>query len=286
MKVALIAEWPNCGTDHVMHTIQETIAPKGIEADIFNVHKLDEVDLTKYDVVHFGFYDYCRALKANNYPAVITANVWHMSFANETDKAILDKYNIDQLIVDDVMTLQQLGLLGFTNVTKIPMPINPNKFPHLEEPNTEFTVGVFCNNYWYKNPEKVISAAKLAGIACHATVMDENRTSYNLDPIKDIYSKVHILASGTFVDTNSLPLREALLCGRPVLSTQSDGMGRVLRDGVNGYWYNGSITDLAEKMLLCKENYTMLAEGARNTVFESVDDIANSYINMWEKIVQ
>ena len=290
MKIALLSGFPNGAIDQVMQAIQKATAPLGIETDILGVYKPEfkDTDLNNYDIAHAGFYPYFMMTPPENLPAGMTANVWHISFApggGLLPDLVRNGHEINRFIVDDVMTLQQLGLVGFTDVTKIPLPVDPSKWHHLPAPKSEFTVGIFCNDYPYKRWEVVVQAAKQAKVKCLAFVMPEGRKDYDLDPLNDIYAKVHVLASATFVDTNSLPLREALMCGRPVVSTQNDGMSRVLVDGVNGYWFDGSTKDLAEKLTYCKENYERLAAGARNTTMESLEYIGQAYKKVWEGVL-
>ena len=287
MRVALLAGHPNGAIDQVMQTLKVAVAPLGVEADVLCVYKpgFDE-NLDDYDLVHCGYFAYFGGVENKTYRP-ITANVWHVGNRNEEKvKNFLARSSICRIVVDDVMTLQQLGQENITSVVKIPLPVNPEKWHHLPTPSGEFKVGVFCNDYPYKRWQVVVQAAKKAGVKCLAFVMPEGRSNYDLDPLKDVYANVHGLISATFVDTNSLPLREALLCGRPVITTQNDGMGRVLKDGVNGYWFDGSQTDLTEKILLMKENYEALAAGARATTVESLPDIASAYKRVWEKVIE
>lgn len=286
MKVNYFSGWPNGGIDQVGQALQGSLKKLGVDFNIIRVYEPPTDEMNDCDVIHCGYYRYYDYIREVAYRPV-TANVWHVSISDDSQTHLfLSRSNIREIVVDDVATLQNLGFHGFMNVHKIPLPMTVEKFHHLPPPEGEFTVGVFCNDYGYKRWETVVKAAKLAGVRCAAYVMPENRKEYLLDPVTDVYANVHTLASATFVDTNSLPLREALLCGRPVISTQNDGLGRVLREGVNGYWHNGTPPDLAEKILLTKQNYETLAAGARTTQMESQEEIAKAYVRMWEKVLR
>lgn len=286
MRVALLAGYPSGAIDQAMQSLKVGLAGISVEADVLHVYERDfDKHIESYDIVQAGYYPYTLRLEGRNSCPVV-ANVWHIGAGNEARYANeIARMDIAHIVVDDVMTLQQLGQMGFTNVSKIPMPLNPAKWHHLPPPAGRFTAGVFCNDYEYKRWDVVVKGAKQAGVKCLAFVMPEGRSTYELNPIQDVYAKVHVLASATFVDTNSLPLREALLCGRPVISTHNDGMGRVLKPWANGFWFDGSPRDLAEKLKLCEANYEKLASGARETRMEDLSTIAHTYKQVWEKVL-
>ena len=287
MKVALLSGHKDGAIDQVMQSVQKAVQPLGVEADIFGVYNdnLRDVDLDTYDIVHAGYFAYYTAIKDRT-DQPITANIWHVGNHNEEKiRNFLGLSEIMHLVADDVMTIQQLGQEGIMNVTKIPLPVDPSKWTALPKPEGEFTVGVFCNDYPYKRWETIVQGAKQAGVKCLAFVMPEGRLTYDLDPLTEVYARVHVLASATFVDTNSLPLREALMCGRPVISTHNDGMGRVLQSGKNGYWFDGTPKDLAEKLVLCRDNYQRLAAEARETKMEPLEFIGSEYVKMWTKVL-
>lgn len=284
MRVALLSGYPNGAIDQVMQVLAKGARKEGVDVDIVTMYPKPEAPWGEYDVVHAGYYPYLGKVPHSQIRAM-TANVWHIALDLNNLRSIiicLSELDYKFLIADDVMTLQQLGQLDHTNVVLIPMPIDQDKWRVLPPPVEPFTVGVFCNDYFYKRWQVIVNACEHAGVNCLPVITKENRKTYDLDPLNDVYAKVHVLASATFVDTNSLPLREALLCGRPVISTRNDGLARVLQHGHNGRWFNGSVDDLAKQIRTIQADYATYRANAIATKFESLSDIVAAYIKVWK----
>lgn len=292
MKVALIAGYKDGAIDQVMRPLAKELTALGFQADLITYYDMVDKDqwadtLNSYDLVHWGFFMYALPFQGL-ITTKQTGNVWHIG-VGQTEKyqEILHNLDLDRIVVDDgdCMTLQQLGQLGLTKVTPIPILFDYGRFQPLPEPEGPFTVGIFCNDYNYKRYDIILKACEQAGVECHAMILPENRKMYSLDPIKDVYAHIHVLAHATFVDTNSLPAREALLCGRPVIATRSGGLERVLDHGRNGLFFDGSVKDLVRKIAEAMENYPALASGAEQTYLPAPSGIAYQYKEMFESVV-
>ena len=293
MKVAVIAGYKDGAIDQVMRPLVALNQAKGIDITLIGNYEVTDLDKfaenlnQHFDIVHYGFLMYSRGL-AGKLVIPQTANVWHIGVEQvERYQSLIQNADFQRIIVDDGdhMTLQQLGQMGFTKVTPIPIIFDYTHFAPLPPPEGPFTVGIFCNDYNYKRYDIVVKAAERAGVECHAMILPEGRQTYALDPIRDVYAHIHALAHATFVDTNSLPAREALLCGRPIIATRSGGLDRVLKNGQNGLWHDGSINDLASKMKLVRDDYDWYRAGALATRLPDPVVAAYDYQRVWEDIL-
>jgi hypothetical protein len=260
---------------------------RALDIDIFYYPYEDMDDMRDYDLVHIGYIGLAEDKGFLHEIATVTANVWNISVAKTPIWASTNfMAEWDHFIVDDTTTYQTLGQLGASNITLIPLAFEHSHFKPLPTPDSEFTVGVFCNNYPSKRYHVVYEACELAGVRCFCQVLDCNRTHYSLNPIEDVYKHIHVLAHASYTDTNSMPVQEALLCGRPVLSTHNFGVHRVLRDGLNGYFYGGSAGELAEKILMAKERYEELREGVlHHTPKPPLEEAINGYRDLFGRLL-
>jgi glycosyl transferase family 1 len=287
MRVALITGPANSAVDQVMTILARGLAEHDIEAVLFPTTEICPGTYEGFDLVHYSFYRFLRTSYEEILPP-ITVNVWGFSIKTmEMGINWIRQYDIARLFVDDTMTLQILGQSGYTNVTQAALLFDPGKFRPLPAPDAPFTVGVFGNDYYDGSKRFAIAeaACERAGVVYYPMIMDPSRTVYTVDPIEDVYSRVHVLAHCSFIDTNSLPCLEALACGRPILTIRNYGLGRVLHDGVNGLWYDGSVHDLADAIKRARDNYESLAAGARATVFPDNAASVAIYAETFRRIV-
>lgn len=293
MKVALLAGYKHGAIDQVMRELQKHVTAAGETCDLFNVYATEgqegyvsDKTFGAYDLVHAGYFQYLSFYDGYLVPPT-TANVWHIPIGREEEYGQrLHNWSVERIVVDDVMTFQQLGQLGFENCDYISIMFDGSKFKPLPVPEGPFTVGVFCNNYPYKRWEVVAQACQDVGVVCHAMITPQDRKTYDVDPVEDVYKHVHVLASATFIDTNSLPLREALLCGRPVISTHNDGMRRVVQDGVNGAFFDGSRAGLVDAIKLVQSQYQHFRVNAIDTDMPDNYLLACQYMNMWSRVLE
>jgi hypothetical protein len=240
-----------------------------------------------YDIVHFGYaklYEFWIRRGGVTPPA--TANTWnvgHRTRLQETWGHLA--WEFAHIFVDDVTTLQALGQSGYTKVSIAPMTLSTREFHALPAP-PEFTVGTFCTHYPDKRVEVIVDGAKQAGVECLAFVFPSQPRSFQaLDPLQDVYARLSVYIHASFTDTNSLTAMEALACGRPVIATRSAGLSRVLQDGFNGCYFDGSAEDLAKKIRGVRSRYEDYARNAAVTPFPPISASAAIYARVWREIV-
>lgn len=248
-KVAIVASAKNAAVDIVLRAMARHLEDD-FNIDIINITKLPEkFTLEEYDLAHFGW----LGLAPREVYCPCTVNVWSVPLRKLNPYAQqIHQTGFEKLIVDDVVTAQILGQLGFFNVVKIPLAFDMPKGEGMPFPE-KLTMGYFGNDYDSKRFAAIDAAAKMSGIPLRGYKFDKTRTQYFLNPMKDIYPNISVYVHASMTDTNSMPAMEALACGRPVVSTPNPGLERVLREGENGYWFDGSPEDLIKKVKLAHQ---------------------------------
>ena len=285
-KLALVSNYKNSAIDIIMESMLSYFEQ---EFDVTTFHTNDplpEDNFEKFDLAHFGW---LLSVPPEVIPPT-TANIWSLSvFQDPKNPCSIGGYaqqlthtRPDRIIVDDISTLQLLGQLGWTKTTMIPLAFNTDLklLPYPEE----FTIGYFGNNYPSKRFEVIEAAAGLAEVPLVGYKFDPNRTVYAVDP-EQIYESMSVYVHASFQDTNSMPVMEALKCGRPVISTRNYGLERVLNDGWNGYWFDGSAEDLVKKIQEVRKREIMMRDEAKNTILPSLYDSAMQYLEVFHEVL-
>lgn len=278
-KIAIVSNRENAAISHVLKPVAQAL---GVD---MHYYPFPELDIEAYDLIHLGYLGLLEREDLQR-SAITSLNVWNIAIERISawmNDGWISAY--DHYVVDDTTTFQLLGQMGSSDISLIPLAFDPSTFAPLPVPDVAFTVGTFCNAYPSKRWEIVHAACEIAKVRCFCQVLDPNRTHYSIDPVRDAYSHMHVFAHTSYTDTNSMPAHEALLCGLPVLSTHNFGIHRVLQEGVNGHFHNGSAADLAEKILLAKENYTHLRKGALATPLPLLKEAINGYSKLFSKLL-
>lgn len=285
-KLALISHFKNSAIDIVMKSMLPYFEQE-FDVTVFYPNDPPPGDnFETFDLVHSGW---LLNLPYEVIPPT-TANVWSVSiFKAPTQGCSVQDYSNhliatrpERILVDDISTLQLLGQLEWTKTTLVPLSFNTDLKP-LPYPE-EFTIGYFGNNYPSKRFEVIEAAAGLAEVPIVGYKFNPERTVYTVDP-EQIYESMSVYVHASFQDTNSMPCMEALKCGRPVIATHNYGLERVLNDGWNGYWFDGSAEDLVEKIKEVRKREIMMRDEARKTIFPSLYDSAMRYLEVFREVL-
>ena len=289
----------------VLGGIKRELINWGHTVDILGPKEAEDVELEEhYDVMHCGWLGLLPT-----YPVEIpvTLNLWNIPLHRAIGyHGRMLSCPPTKIVVDDVYTIQTLGQLNMHNYVRIPLAFDlPGQIP---PPDGPFTVGVFGNDYRLQEPCQLVDpqggsfeiqqgystkrfgvaeeACKRAKVEYYPCIQDSGRKNYLIDPVEDVYSQIHTLVHTSVIDTNSMPVREALACGRPVIATRNDGLQRIIMDGVNGLFFDGSVKDLQMKIAMIKANYKDFSNAACCTVPElTVTESAMMYERMWEECI-
>jgi hypothetical protein len=241
MRIALLADYEKSATWWILKDIEKVLKDyEDTEVQVF-ARGEDPPNWEDFDIAHYGWAGLIGVFPECPLPK--TTTIWQIPGEKFLSwQAQLGQFGFDHYIVDDVGTLQTLGQMGYTQVTKIPLTFDYSRFKPLPLPK-EFTVGVFGNNYASKNFGVVRAACEKGGFTFFPQILPKTRRHYILDPSEDYYQHISVHVHASFGDTNSMPGMEALLCGRSVISTRNYGLER-LSSVPNLHTFNGSVADL------------------------------------------
>lgn len=259
---------------------------RGTRADLLNFYEIEpETTFYQYDLVHFGYFAYALPFRESCLPPM-TGNVHHIDLHRW--KAVYEQLGVldlRRIFVTDLPRLQELGMMGFTNVTLTKQAFDHSPFQPAPPPEGDFTVGVFGHGYFTKRFNIVEQACALTGVTYRPLILDESRTVYDEDP-PTYYHSIHTLVSASLTDAGPMPPQEALLCGRPVIVTRCGSMPSVITEGYNGYFFDGSAKDLADKIRLLQRNYSKIQPNAALSRVPIPEDVVDDYHNVWVRIVE
>jgi glycosyltransferase involved in cell wall biosynthesis len=106
----------------------------------------------------------------------------------------------------------------------------------------------------------------------------------------DFYSQVDVVAlPSIWEEPGSLVLAEALVAGRPILTTGFGGNPEAVEDGVTGWLTNGEPEDIAHRMLQLAADpaqITIASGNARQSGIErTFDSVVNEYRDLFDAVV-
>jgi len=183
--------------------------------------------------------------------------------------------NPDWMHVMDSFTLSILGQDGLYPFWT-PQCITQDGFHRLEPP-VGCTVGCIGHDGdGYKRHEMIGLGAKLAELP----FLELNSSNGEVDKagVIELYRQMGVYVNAAFGACGPVPPQEALLCGRPVVTTRIDTMVGVVQSGVNGEFFDGSPKDLAKKLRLIAANPGKYYEGTAKTVLYSAEESAKMFL--------
>lgn len=287
MRIAMFTSYDAGGTWEVAKPIADELLKLGHYVTLEAIGRGHSVPkdrtLSDYDIAHFWNIEEMKHFDPA-VPTVVTVN----SLCPETDngyKQMLQQLNPDHIHTHDSWMVRYLGQRGITNVTSIPQAFDHSKWPVLPLPR-EFAVG-YVGDPAYKRFDVIEAAAKLAGVPCYSLLADPWHPQQE---VLDFYRKISCYVVTSFNDSGPLPAQEALLCGRPVVTTHVGMMDDTVLDGDNGYFHDGSVEDCAKKILEAKES---LVDGDFDPGLEAVHEYLISpscacvfYLHMYEELLE
>jgi len=295
MKIAFVNTWAGGAVYNVTKPIADELRNRGHEVDYFTLPQIElagnnfDPTFSDYDVVHVGYFMNANQLYQECEPPM-TVGVHHIpSRLGERYAQLLRVFAPARIVVSNNMAATQLGMCSITNSTVIPYAFDHTNFSTLPYPE-EFTVGILGGDYESKRYHIVKQACDIANIPLKQFIResseDDSKDFKPQDDITDFYRSISCYAVASFDEGGPLPPQEALLCGRPVVTTRVGMMNQLITSGVNGEVYDGSPSDLARCLVQIKEEFPWYAMNARTTVVPSVHVVADMWERMFEGVVE
>lgn len=293
MKVLILNAWSNGAIHNVTYPIINELQDVNIEYyGVFDKSFMG-INLENYDIIHFpyflNYFDFINEgliLKPKNKPIVV--NIHHIChFRLNQVKDVIKIINPQKIITHDKFTVRQLGQIGITNVVYIPQVFDHTKFHHMPSPK-EFTVGYLGKDPILKRFKVIDEACKLANVNCIKRGRDVKYEWENYEPfdtILNFYKNISCYIVASFDEAGPLPPQEALLCGKPVITTHVGMMENLIQNNYNGLFTDGSAKDIAKKILYMKNNYEKFYNNCKTHNLPKVKDIAPLWREVWQELV-
>lgn len=287
MKIAIINTWENGAIWNLMKPLAREVG-----ADLFTIR--DDIskpgfDLSfaDYDIVHVGYFMNLQAIK-NDIEVPFTCNVHHIPPHRLDQTALfLTYHNPSAIITADPFVQRQLGQIGMNGLDLIPYAFDHEGF-ELMDPPKEFSIGYIGCDSEAKRFNVIEEAASMAGVksvGIDRATKNEEEDFLDQSKVLDMYQDMSVYVSAGWNDGGPLPPQEALLCGRPVISTYVGMMPQVIKPYENGLFFDGTVKDLVKQIGFVQDNYETFREGAMNTELPTTHRVAKEYMEVWERIL-
>jgi glycosyltransferase involved in cell wall biosynthesis len=104
------------------------------------------------------------------------------------------------------------------NATYIPITVNPARFPLQPYPD-KFTIGYLGVDLPHKRFDRIDAVAEALGIPCVGSKRADHNNGEYVGREAEFYRAISCYVCATEVERAPFPTLEAMLCGRPVVST-------------------------------------------------------------------
>ena len=299
MRINVIGSSTATAIDNIMRPLAWQLQKHGHD---IRYYRMPRPGLNECDFLHFGWWRLIHAvlLKSKEEtggvrPTVpFTAHLHHLEAAKEAQfveaQPLLKEAGCLGYIVSDSYWKQRLGALGITNAWQIPQAFDHSRFHPLPLPE-EFTVGWLGTNYPYKRFDTARLAVQLAGVASvdngRRDLLEKGSPEW-LGSALDFHRRISAYIVTTFTDTGPLPPQEAMLCGRPVITTTMGMMRDLVAHKVNGYVFDGSVEDLAVAIHWVRDHLTELHENVLATTLLRLPALAavtRQYEDLFQRLL-
>jgi len=98
----------------------------------------------------------------------------------------------------------------------------------------------------FKRFPVIEAAARLSGCPCAGHNASDRWLSRQ--EVRALYARTSVYVNAAFGACGPVPAQEALLCGRPILTTPITTMLEVVRPGIDGEFFDGSAEDAARRI--------------------------------------
>jgi glycosyltransferase involved in cell wall biosynthesis len=258
---------------------------EGHEVDFFSYtnDKPSDVQLAQYDVVNFLNIGTLRHYH-EPFEFPFTVHLHHVTQGYEKAYfATLREYEPDVVFTLDNFGLRQLGRAGFYNCIRVRQAVDKKKWQYMDAPE-DFAIGWLGGDTRFKRTDVIEQAAKLLDIPCYG---HDSSTWLSETKIRNLYKNMSVYVVASFEDGGPLPAQEALLCGRPVVTTHVGNMPDVIKDGCTGLFYDGSLDGLVEAISAVKRQYDMFRLQVKNRRLQDTQGghyIAGIYATVFRRL--
>lgn len=248
MKIGFFYDYSDSGTERVVVPIAKAMRAAGHEIAVQVVDKGRALppgfdrSLADLDYAHFWNLQTAGLLAPGSaIPWGLT--VHHVQLG--TEPAVVGwiaSHSPDLIHTIDPFTHVLLGRYELPSLLT-PQPLERGDWTPLPYP-TQFTLGWLGAAGASKRTHVVEEIARRLGVPCVGWDGDGVAQPWlGHEGARDLYRRMSVFVCASFEDGGPLPAQEALLCGRPVVSTRVGQMPAVIAPGATGEFFDGSVED-------------------------------------------
>lgn len=294
MKIAIVNTWSGGAVHNIMFPLANALRKDGHEVDYVTVRQVEldpsfDRSFGEYDIVHFGYFaNIARFIQDIEVP--FTAGVHHIPpHRLDAYTAQIRAWSPRMIVCPEPFPRRQLAQMGILNTTQIPYAFDHSKFRVLSFPK-EFTIGYLGCDYESKRFHIIEQAAKQAEVpfvGLGRKTLNEEEGYLDDSQIQAFYKAISCYVVAGFNEGGPLPPQEALLSGRPVITTEVGMMPQIIVPYKNGLFYNGSVAELVPQIHEIKSNLEHYHYGAKlsKDQLPPVKAVAYLYERMFEKVL-
>lgn len=295
MKIAIVNSWGAGAVHNVMKPMADYLGADYISI-VDDIDNNDNFDLSfdDYDLVHFGYFA-SAARFCNSIEVPFTCTVHHM-LPNRVTKNIdaLERMFTSAIVTPDIFCQRQLGQLGINGSHLIPYSFDHSVYNKKVEECSTWLNGDFKVSYLgcdsdVKRFKIIEEACAQMGVECVGIdrgTKDEQIGFKPQDEILDMYLDSSVFVCASWNEGGPLPPQEALLLGRPVVTTPVGMMPDLIVPGVNGEFFDGTVSDLIVKLAKVRECLLPYHYGALNTKLPTIQSTSESYLKVFERVLK
>lgn len=287
MKVLFAYDYPESGTESVLLAVAEALESFGHTVDTVVTEGgketgwVEDASLMCYDVAHFWntraqipFKDAAIPWGVTIHGFLFGAEAGYLSWLREAEP--------DWIHTMDPYVQQFLGRHHLYSL-RTPQVISRRSWHPLPPPE-EFTLG-FCGECPDFDGFDIITEI---GTRAGVRVFGHNASKEWIPKAKmneKLFAHVSVFAVWQFGACGPVTAQEALLCGRPVLTTRTETMEQVLRHGEEGRFFDGSVEDGVRHLRVIQNDYERMSRLAPRVKLNDPQRVAETFIKKWRELL-
>lgn len=179
------------------------------------------------------------------------------------------------IVTSDTEVLNFVRYAGF-DACHVPITVDPSRFTHLPYPE-EFTIGYIGVDLPHKNFKRIDEVGKELGVKVVGSKRTDHVNGEFVGREMDFYRQISCYVCATFVEKAPFPTLEAMMCGRPVVSTPILTSPPEVVECIQAG--GGVLTDdLIEGVRTVQRDFPAYAEAARGFKFHDT-------ASRWEEVI-
>lgn len=275
MKILYALDYLEGGTFHVAAPLAEALRKVGHDVEL--VAKDTPISDKEFDLVH-AWNIRAGALFGDEVILVQTINSFVFPYARnyiESAKRATKVHTHSPYVAQFLYTFAEELPASF-----IPVAFDQGRCPYALPAPKEFTLGWLGSDRSFKRFAVAREIAKQANVPYVEWDVD---ALYPWEKVRtEFFPNISCYLLASMNDAGPLPPQEALLFGRPVITTSIGMMNMIVRDGINGKLFDGSVEDGITAVEEIKNHYQLYRREVSNTELPTIAEVLPQYIHLYK----